>query len=269
MSQRAVIEGKLHPGNVDADLVRFEAHLIERGLSRHYICQRRPHAVQFLDYITHRGMALATVQADQVERYFRVALRIYKKRHPNRLKSLGYWRTTSKRSVYALLQFVQGEWPPGLAPILAHFRSELERLRYNRAGIPTRISAARQFLLFLREHRISLEETRPSHIDAFLQTKLERFRKRHGCLPRDSVTWRSIYTGPIHRLLRMMQPQWPPPNLRPMIASDSSARCVTVTANGLLKSRVYPGGLSLRMVMRQSCFFVGWENELIVSRLPA
>src|SRR5882672_2952022 len=89
---------------VESELARFEAHLAERGLGRKYIGDLRPHVRQFLDYIKRRGIDPAGVRPNQVEAYFRVALRIYKRRYPNRVNSLGYWRTISRRSVHALLR---------------------------------------------------------------------------------------------------------------------------------------------------------------------
>lgn len=118
----------------------------------------------------------------------------------------------SKRSVEALLRFVQGEWPPGACPpILQRFRAELVECGYHQAGIPSYLSAARQFLQYLRQQGSSIEEAHTSHLKAFLQIKLERYRKRHGCFPKHPKQWHSMYTGPIRRLLRMVQPQWPPP----------------------------------------------------------
>jgi site-specific recombinase XerD len=94
--------------------------------------------------------------------------------------------------------------------MLERFRVHLEQFRYNRDGIPSHISAARQFLAYLTEQGTSIDEAGASHLDAFLETKLEQYRNRHDCLPRHPIKWRSTYTGPIHRLLRMLQPQWPP-----------------------------------------------------------
>lgn len=197
---------------IDSELAWFEVHLVERGLGRYYILNHRPHARQFLDYLKQRGISLASVEPAQVASYFRVALRIYKKHKRNRLKSLQHWRIMSKRSVAALLRFVQGEWPPGAqSPILERFRAELEQCRYHQSGMPSYLSAARQFLEYLRQQGSSIEEARSSHLKAFLQMKLERYQKRHGCLPKHPKQWRSSYLGPIHRLLRLAQAQWPPP----------------------------------------------------------
>ena len=203
---RAIVQGELPSDYIDDELARFEAHMTERGLPQKYIRDLRPHAAQFLDYINRLGIVLAAVEPDHVKAYFRVALRTYRKRKPNRLKSLRHWRIVSRRSVHGLLRFAQGEWPPGFrSSMLERFRAHSEQLRYNKDGMASRISAARQFLVYLGQQGTSLEEARPSHVDAFVQTKLELFRKRHGCLPSNSVKWRSSYTGPIHGLLRMVR----------------------------------------------------------------
>jgi len=118
----------------------------------------------------------------------------------------------SKRAVEALLRFVQGEWPPGACPpILERFRAELVECGYHQAGIPSYLSAARQFLLYLKQQGTSIEEALPAHLKSFLQMKLERHQKRYGCLPKHPRQWHSMYSGPIRRLLRLAQPQWPPP----------------------------------------------------------
>ena len=117
----------------------------------------------------------------------------------------------SKRSVAALLRFVQGVWPPGARPpILERFRSELERCRYHPGCIPSYVSAARQFLHYLGQQGSSIEAARPAHLKAFLQLKQERHEERYGRLPKHPKQWRSSYLGPIHRLLRLAQTQWPP-----------------------------------------------------------
>jgi len=193
---------------VESELARFEAHLLERGVGRKYIGDLRPHVRQFLDYIKQRGIDPASVRPNQVQAYFRVALRIYKRQYPNRVNSLGYWRIISRRSVHALLRFIQGEWPPGFR--MERLRAHLDQVGYRRSGIPTRISAARQFIYYLTEKGISIEEVRPYHLEAFLQRMLKRFQERHGCPPTDSSSWRSRYTGPVNRLLRLALPKWPP-----------------------------------------------------------
>lgn len=201
------------PSSGDPDIQRFHTHLTERGLDPSYIQDYLCHARQFVDYLNHRGMSLTAVRPEDVDAYFRVALRIYRKRKPNLPNSLAYWRMISRRAVHSLLRFAQGEWPPGSAPdpILSDFHADLEKYRYCRASIPSYMSAARHFLRFLKQQDVSLETARPAHVESFIQAKLERFKQRHRALPNHPRQWRTRYAGAIHRLLRMVNPNWPPP----------------------------------------------------------
>jgi len=118
----------------------------------------------------------------------------------------------NQRAVHGLLHFVQGEWPPGSrpSPVLADFRAYLERERYSPIVIPSCVSAARQFLLYLKPRDVSAEDARRADIENFLGMKLERYKQRYRRLPSNLRQWRTGYTGPIHRLLRMIDPHWPP-----------------------------------------------------------
>jgi site-specific recombinase XerD len=201
------------PSSGDPDIQRFQTHLIERGLDPSYIQDYLCHARQFVDYLNHRGMSLTAVRSEDVDAYFRVALRIYHKRKPNLPNKLDYWRMISRRAVHGLLRFAQGEWPPGSAAdsILSDFRAHLEKYRYNRLGIPSYVSAARQFLRYLKQQGLSVDSARAAHVESFIQAKLDRFKQRHRALPRHPRQWRTRYAGAIHRLLRMLNPNWPPP----------------------------------------------------------
>src|SRR5262249_48988778 len=158
-----------------------------------------------VDYLNDRGMSLTAARPGDVDAYFRVALRIYRKRKPNLPNCLEYWRMISRRAVNGVLRFAQGEWPPGSGPdpILADFRAHLENDRYGRIGMPGYMSAARQFLRYLKLQGISVEAARPVHIEGFVQAKLDRFQRRHRAVPRHPRQWSAKYTGAIHRLLRM------------------------------------------------------------------
>jgi integrase/recombinase XerD len=200
------------PSSCDPELQQFEAHLIERGLDASYIQDYLSHARQFLHYLNQHKMSAAAVRPDDVAAYFRVALRIYRKRKPNLPKSRLYWRTISRRAVHGLLRFVQGEWPPGSRPaaVLSHFRDHLEQYRYSRIVIPSHVSAARQFLHYLKQQDVPVEEALPVHIGNFIQAKLERYKQRYRRLPSHPRQWRTRYAAATHRLLRMMNPNWPP-----------------------------------------------------------
>ena len=196
----------------ESDLQRYEAHLIERGLHPMYVKTCRSHARLFINYVHERGVNLVAVSPADVTEYFNVALRIYQKRKPNLPNNPQSWRIISRRAVHALLRSVQGEWPPGSrpAPVLADFRTHLEQHRYSGVVIPSYLSAARQFLLHLKQQGVSVEGAGPGHVESFLQVKLERYKQRNRGVPSNLREWRPRYTAPIHRLLKMLDPQWPP-----------------------------------------------------------
>lgn len=140
------------PSAGDPEIQRFQTHLAERGLHPSYIQDYLCHARQFVEYLNHRAMSLKAVRPENVGAYFRVALRIYRKRKPNLPNNVDYWRMISRRAVHGLLRFTQGEWPPGSRPepVLSDFRAHLEKFRYNQLGIPSYVSAARQFIRYLK-----------------------------------------------------------------------------------------------------------------------
>jgi len=200
------------PSPGDADLQRFESHLVGQGRERKYIGVWRGHARQFLAYLNQRGISVTTVNTADVGTYFRLALAICKKRNPNRSISLQYHRTITRRAVLGFLRFMRGEWPPDerSRPLLARFGNHLERYRYRPMVITNYVSAARQFLLWLEQQSVPVEEARPQHIDDFIQMKVKS-RQQPGALPRNPSRVRRRYSGPIRRLLRMLNPNWPPP----------------------------------------------------------
>jgi integrase/recombinase XerD len=243
----------------DPDLTNFERHLLERGLPRTYVQDYCAHARPFLDYLQQRGMELTKVQPADVSAYFRVALRLYRKRKPNLPKSMRYWQMINTRAVHGILRFAQGEWPPGSAspPVVAQFREHLERQRYSPGVIPSYLSAVRQFLRHLKKQGVALEEARPQQVDAFLETRLERFRQRYGRAPKYIRQWRSHSTGPVHRFLRMLNPGWPPPE-PPVDDRERFRREVCegygrwlVDVQGFSKPTLYKNGDAARL-------FLGW-----------
>jgi integrase/recombinase XerD len=200
------------PSPGDADLQRFESHLIEQERERKYIGVWHGHARQFLDYLNQRGISVAAVSTAHVETYFRLAPAICKRRNPNRAIRSQYHRTITRRAVFGFLRFMRGEWPPdeGFQPLLADFRTHLEQYRYRPMVITNYVSAARQFLLYLKQQDVPIGQAAPQHIEGFIQMKVGS-RQRPGALPRNPSRVRRRYSGPIRRLLRMLNPTWPPP----------------------------------------------------------
>jgi site-specific recombinase XerD len=235
-----------------------------------YVKTCRSHARLFIDYVHERGMSLATVGPADVTAYFNVALRIYQKRKPNLPNNPQSWRTISQRAVDALLRLAQGEWPPGSrpAPVLADFRAHLEQHRYSRVVIPSYLSAARQFLLYLKQPDVSAAAVRPAHIESFLQVKLERYKQRNRRAPNNPGQWRTGYTAPIHRLLKMLNPQWPPPepptNERERFQRNvlDGYGCWLVDVQGLSKHTLRKNGDAARM------FLLWLEDRASIESLP-
>ena len=118
----------------------------------------------------------------------------------------------ARRAVFGFLRFMRGQWPPdgGSEPLPAGFRTHLERYRYKPMVMTNYVSAARQFLLWLEKQGVPPEQVRPQHLDDFIQMKLKS-RHRPGALPRNPLRVRRRYSAAIRRLLRMLNPNWPPP----------------------------------------------------------
>jgi hypothetical protein len=108
----ACVQGEWPPPSPGKALLKaFEGHLIERGV--HGLNAFRWHARLFVEYLTRRDLDAAKVQPSDVADYFRVVLKLSKWYHPNLVQKPDNWRRMGRRTVYAILRFVQGEWPPG------------------------------------------------------------------------------------------------------------------------------------------------------------
>ena len=94
---------------------------------------------------------------------------------------------------------------------LVRFRAGMEADRFRSSTIRQWLSQARLLLLYLARQGKELSEVQPSDIEAFIKVRLKLYRKRLGRAPTDLAEWRCSYTGAIHRLLRDIQGQWPPP----------------------------------------------------------
>lgn len=202
----------LPPARQDLELNEYKQHLAERGINRKTILDYCLHVRIFLDYLRANATPVNDLQAKEVEAFYRVALRLYRKRKPNRLNSMVYWRAISRRSVHSFLRFRRGEWPPDKTPsVVVRFKHHLEGLRYGARVIIHHVWAVRRFFAYLEERELTLEAVRPADVETFLHVQAEQFRKQHRRAPRYETRWRSQFTAPIRLLLRMVDPQWPPP----------------------------------------------------------
>jgi site-specific recombinase XerD len=68
-----------------------------------------------------------------------------------------------------------------------------------------------QFLRYLHRQGTPVEAARRTDVTAFVEEKRKQYEKRHGGSPPSERKWRSGYTGPIHRMLRLVDSQWPSP----------------------------------------------------------
>ena len=206
------VQGEWPPPSPGKTLLKdFKEHLVERGIKKLDVFTR--HAQLFVEYLEERRLEAATVQPADVEEYFRVALTLSKRYRPNLVREQRNWFRLGRRTVRAMLRFVQGEWPPGSrpSPLLSKFRDHLEQHRYSPCGIAFGVAAANQFLRYLQHLGKVVEAARPADVDGFVEHKRRQYEKRHGGSPPSERKWRSGYTGPIRRMLRLIDPQWPQP----------------------------------------------------------
>ena len=201
------------PSPLDVDVARFRDHLVGRGLGRQCVQRYCFRAGLFLEYLQQQGTPVASVRPSDVAAYFRVALRLYRKRKPTLPNNIRCWRSINRWAIDSLLRFVQGQWPPAPkpAPLVLQFKAYLEESRYSGYAIRRHFFALRHFLNYLRERNIKVETVCPADLADFFRTKLEQYQRRHGRLPRDPGGWRAIYTAPLHLALRIVHQQWPPP----------------------------------------------------------
>jgi site-specific recombinase XerD len=205
------IQGHWPPSAADAGWGEFQTYLDEQGFDPRYRDLHLHHARHFLKYLNLHHLAIESIQPEQMTTYFRAALRLYQKRNPNLVKDKKRWLRIHSGIIHRFLRFVQGEWPPGSAPspLLSRLRAHLEQLRYCAYDTPMRLSAARQFLRYLRERNISPEEAGVADVEGFIQQKFGQAPP--GSLAyRDIRKWRTRYTSPIRQLMRLIQPGRPP-----------------------------------------------------------
>jgi site-specific recombinase XerD len=206
------VQGEWPPASpAKALLKRFMDHLVERGIPKWNVYNRP--ARLFIDYLEERSLDAAKVQPSDVAEYFRVALKLSKRRHPNLVERPDHWRRMVRRTVHAILRFVQGEWPPGSrpSPLVGTFRDYLEHHQYSYGVVPASVASVNQFLRHLHRQGKPIKAARPADVAAFVEEKRRQYEKRHRRPPPSEPKWRYGYTGPIHRMLRLVDAEWPRP----------------------------------------------------------
>jgi integrase/recombinase XerD len=205
-----LVQGKWPPSS-DPDLEAYQQHLRDRGIANGTILDYCLYVRILLEFLRTRDIPVENVQPKNVEDFYGVALRMYRKQKPNGSKSITYWRTISRRSIRSFLRFKHGEWPPDRTPVaVVRFKQHLQALRYRPKVIVRHMWATSRFVAFMEERGLTLEVVRPADIEAFLQTQTEQYRRHHRRGPAWERKWRSLFRAPIYSLLRMIDPQWPP-----------------------------------------------------------
>ena len=95
-------------------------------------------------------------------------------------------------------------------PCLERLAHHLKAEAYSLSAARKRLTAARQFLLYLGRHGVDVAAAAAEDEKAFLSHKLDSYRKRHGREPSDLSGWRWGHTSGIHMVMRLAQGQWPP-----------------------------------------------------------
>lgn len=183
------------------------ADFASRTLARYLFRARH-----FLRYLEARGIAIEQVKPADVRAYQSKELAAYCKRHGRSPRNEQQWVTLITAPVNRLLRVVFGVWPPGSEPdpIVEEFRCALVTEGFATSEIPSQLSDVRCFLRYLKEHRKPLASVQPEDVSGYLKVRVALYHRRNGRTPHNLAAWRHGQTGPIHRLLRMVQGQWPP-----------------------------------------------------------
>ncbi|KAA3445780.1 integrase [Mesorhizobium sp. SARCC-RB16n] len=91
-------------------LTELKAALTNRQYSPVAIRNYCAYAQEFLDYLVRRGIPVADVTEDLVERYLHHATALFRKRRGR--KPSKRWHEVPQSGIHALLRLGQGQWPP-------------------------------------------------------------------------------------------------------------------------------------------------------------
>jgi integrase/recombinase XerD len=91
--------------------------------------------------------------------------------------------------------------------LVTQLSETLTHQRYNPVVVHNYCRNADNFLFYLEQRKIALEETTPTTVSTYLSFAVRQFRKRHGKAP--APCWQSIPRAGIHGLLRLGLKCWP------------------------------------------------------------
>jgi len=93
---------------------------------------------------------------------------------------------------------------------LKPFEAHLIEQGYRTVTIKRQLSTCEQFLSYLREKDIAVEQVTPAIFDAFIAYQVRRYRRRNGRGLRDARVAKHWFGQGIPGLLRFVQGRWPP-----------------------------------------------------------
>jgi site-specific recombinase XerD len=167
---------------------------------------------QFLLYLDQKGIALEDVSSADVDTYRNHQVKSFHRKHRRKPWNLRKWIWRLNGPVYGLLRLAQKQWPPPTPAesLVARLRSELNAAHYDPENIPCQIAVVRGFRRFLSKEGVDVTAAQPVHVSPYLEVRLALYRQTHGRSPNNPKLWRYSYTGPIRRVLTLVQGQWPP-----------------------------------------------------------
>lgn len=191
---------------------QLEGQLKKDGFVPATVSRHLFRARHFLGYLGSRGIAVELVKPCDIRAYRSKQLTTYRKRHGREPLNERQWGTLITAPIHRLLRVVFGVWPPGSEPdpIIEEFRRHLVAHGFSSTVIPSQLSAIRCLLRYLTKHKKTLISVQPEDVSCYLKARLVLYRRRNGCTPHNMAGWRYRQTGPIHRLLCMVQGEWPP-----------------------------------------------------------
>jgi len=96
------------------------------------------------------------------------------------------------------------------AQVLNDLRRHLQACGFSASSTEHQCIAARQFLQYIEQRRITIVAVEPVHVVMYMRRRLQEYRRHHGRLPRDRSGWRAWCIGGVVQLLRRTRAQWPP-----------------------------------------------------------
>jgi len=200
------------PSDIARQLASFRAHLRAKRFTRHSVTAYCIVVHRFLLFLERLAVAPERVRPAELAAFVADERRRYRRRHGQDPRNMVLWRCSLTGAVHALLRRKQGQWPPPPThPWFERFRAHMAKTCRHRLTRGRYVFAASRFLDFVQAQRISVEAVEPSHVEAYRRIKLAEYRQRHGRAPADLSRWGWSVTSPIHRMLRLVNGQWPPP----------------------------------------------------------